>query len=316
MSYRTHLPQLGDELFLTDGGFETTLVFHEGIDLPDFAAFPLLDSEAARPVVDRYLEPYLAAAREHGTGFVAETPTWRANPDWGDRLGYDAAGLERINRTSVADLVAEREQFGEAPFVISGNLGPRSDGYSPAFHMGADDAARYHDAQIGTFADTEADLVTALTLTYVDEAVGIVRAAQRHDIPAVVSFTVETDGRLPDGTPLGRAIEQTDAATDAGAAYFMVNCAHPTHLDHGALGSGEAWVERIGGLRANASTLSHAELDEATELDDGDPADLAARYQALRAAVPSLRVLGGCCGTDHRHIGAIADACLPVRATT
>jgi S-methylmethionine-dependent homocysteine/selenocysteine methylase len=200
-------------------------------------------------------------------------------------------------------------QTPETPFVISGCIGPQSDGYAPTTTMTAHESEAYHGVQIRTVAGTAADLVTALTMTYADEATGIVRAARAAGLPAVISFTVETDGRLPSGQTLGDAIEEVDGATDSAAAYFMVNCAHPTHFVD-VLDDGAPWTERIRGLRANASTKSHAELDEAEELDSGDPADLAARHAELARKLPSLSVIGGCCGTDHRHVMAICDAVL------
>src|ERR687895_745799 len=255
------LPQLsGDRLFVTDGGLETTLIFHQGIDLPYFAAFTLLEDEAGAEALRRYYEPYLAIARERGTGIVLDSPTWRASRDWAERLGYSP------------------EQQAEA----------------------------YHAEQIGTFATTAADMVSAITMTYAEEAIGITRAAKAAGLPAVISFTVETDGRLPSGQPLREAIEQVDAATAASPAYYMINCAHPTHFQ--AVLEDGPWLERIGGLRANASTMNHAELDEATELDEGDPQQLAADYRALRDRLPKACVLGGCCGTDDRHVAAIAEA--------
>ena len=248
-------------------------------------------------------------AREHGTGFVLESPTWRANPRWGAILGYDEAQLDALNRRAIAlmeELRSECDPRG-GDLVISGCIGPHDDGYDPAVRLDADAAQAYHAAQIGTFADTAADMVTALTMTYADEAIGLTRAAIEARIPIAISFTVETDGRLPDGQALGDAIAAVDAETDAGPAYFMLNCAHPSHF-HDVLDADAAWTQRLRGLRANASTRSHAELDEATELDAGDPADLGARYAALREQLPGLSVLGGCCGTDHRHISAIARA--------
>jgi S-methylmethionine-dependent homocysteine/selenocysteine methylase len=173
--------------------------------------------------------------------------------------------------------------------------------------MGAEEAESYHAAQIGTFAGTAADLVTALTLTYAGEAVGIVRAARAAGMPVVISFTVETDGRLPSGQALGEAVEEVDADPDTDVAYFMINCAHPTHFA-AVISGGGAWQERIQGIRANASRMSHAELDEATELDDGDPDDLATHYFVLHESLPQLNVLGGCCGTDHRHVSSICSA--------
>jgi homocysteine S-methyltransferase len=242
---------------------------------------------------------------------VLDTATWRANPDWGARLGYDAAGLHRVNTDSVAQLHAMRAEWETpaTPCVISGAIGPGGDGYRAGL-SGTEEATRYHAPQIAAFAEAGADMVTAFTLTGIDEAIGIAHAAAEHAMPCVISFTVEMDGRLVGGETLREAIEAVDAATGASPAYFMVNCAHPTHFE-GALAAGEPWVARIGGIRANASTRSHAELDESETLDSGDPADLGRRYRALRARFPTMRVLGGCCGTDHRHVAAICEACLP-----
>jgi S-methylmethionine-dependent homocysteine/selenocysteine methylase len=310
MRYRTHLPQLGSDVFLTDGGIETVMIFHEGVDLPLFAAFDLLKDEAGTERLRRYYAPYLALARERGLGFVLESPTWRASPRWAAQLGYDAAELDALNRKAIALLEALRDEHGgDAPVVISGCVGPSDDGYDPAELLSADAAREYHRTQISTFADTAADMVTALTMTYVEEAIGVARAAAEAGIPAAISFTVETDGRLPSGQPLAEAIEQVDAETAASPSYYMINCAHPTHFAS-VLEVGGDWKERIGGLRANASALSHAELDEAEELDDGDPAALGAGYAEVGERLPRVTVLGGCCGTDHRHVAAIRDAWL------
>lgn len=308
--YRTQLPQLNDELFMTDGGLETTLVFHESIELPYFAAFDLLKDEEGSATLRRYFDRYLDIARGRGVGVVLETPTWRANADWAARLGYDEAALADANRKSVAlmrEIRAAHESL-VAPIVISGNLGPRGDGYCPEARMTADEARAYHAQQIRTFAGTDADLVTALTINYAEEAIGIVQAARDAGIPVVISFTVETDGRLPSGEALDSAIERTDQVTGGYPSYYMINCAHPTHFAP-ALHAGGAWRERICGLRANASRCSHAELDESTELDAGDPDELGGQYRELRKLLPHLRVLGGCCGTDHRHVEAIFAAC-------
>lgn len=203
--------------------------------------------------------------------------------------------------------VRESHETGETPIVISGAIGPQDDGYNPSEIMSAEQAREYHSTQVETFAGTAADIVSAITMTYVDEAIGITKAAQDADIPVVISFTVETDGRLPSGEALGDAITLVDEATAGGPVYFMINCAHPTHFDQVVAEPGD-WRERIHGLRANASKMSHEELDEAEELDSGDPADLGARYDALRTDLPNLNVVGGCCGTDHRHVRAIAEA--------
>jgi S-methylmethionine-dependent homocysteine/selenocysteine methylase len=309
--HRSELPQLKGDLFLTDGGLETTLIFHRGIELPAFAAFDLLKDEQGTEEIRRYFESYLGLAKEHGTGFVLESPTWRASPRWAEEIGYSPEQLDQFNRVAISLMAELRERYqGDvSPIVISGCIGPQDDGYNPEQKLSADEAADYHSTQIGTFADTEADMVTAMTMTYVDEAIGVTRAAKEAGLSMVISFTTETDGRLPSGQPLGEAIEETDAATDGGPAFYMINCAHPTHFE-GALDPGEPWVQRIRALRANASTLSHAELDQAEELDDGDPVDLGARYAGLRERLPNLNVVGGCSGTDDRHVAQICAAWL------
>lgn len=307
--YRESLPQLAGGIFLSDGGMETTLIFREGVDLPCFASFVLLDSDEGRERLERYYLPYIEIARRYGLGFVLDTPTWRANADWGAELGYRPDALAAINKRAV-EFLAElrgRVETPGAPYVISTVIGPRGDGYK-AGRMEAAEAEDYHGAQIASVVDTQTDMVSAYTLTNVDEAIGIARVAQEQGMPCSISFTVETDGRLATGRTLRDAIETVDDATNGSVAYFMVNCAHPTHFartfDEGA------WRGRILGIRANASTKSHAELDESETLDDGDPKDFGRCYRALRQRLPSLRVMGGCCGTDHRHVAAICEACL------
>lgn len=309
MTPTTPLALTDGAMLLTDGGLETTLIFHEGLELPAFAAFPLLSSDTGRDALRRYYRAYLDIARRHGMGIILETATWRASADWGALLGYDAAALRDVNVAAV-DLLRQLRDDAEDPatVLISGNIGPRGDGYSAEHRMTPDEAAAYHQAQITSLAEAGVDLVTALTITHVEESIGIVRAGAAVGVPTVLSFTVEVDGRLPSGQSLTEAILQLDDATDATALHLMVNCAHPTHLEAGLERSSPA-LSRLRGFRANASTLSHAELDEAEDLDTGDPHDLAQRVAALTATLPSLAVVGGCCGTDDRHIAAIAAAC-------
>lgn len=312
--YRHDLPQQRGGIFLTDGGMETSLIFNDGVDLPHFASFVLLDTAEGRALLTKYYEGYLAIARDNGLGFVLDTPTWRANSDWGAKLGYDAAALKAVNARSIAFFKGLRAKWesAEMPCVISGAIGPRGDGYK-AGNMEAGEAEAYHGAQIAAFAEAGADMVTAFTLTGISEAIGIARAARAHAIPGAISFTVETDGRLVKGETLREAIETVDRETQNAPVYFMINCAHPAHFEQ-ALQAGESWMARIHGVRANASAKSHAELDESTTLDAGDPLDLGQRYRGLRRAFPAMRILGGCCGTDHRHVAAICEACLPPRA--
>jgi homocysteine S-methyltransferase len=296
------LPQLSGRPVVNDGGLETDLIYHHNVDLPDFAAFPLVDDQQGRDLLVRYYREYVDIARQAGAALQLDTPTWRASQDWGTRLGYSPAELRRVNRDSVVLLERLRDEAGLESFVISGCLGPRGDGYVAGEAVEPDAAAAYHSPQIEAFAEAGADLVSVLTLTGTGEAVGVVRAARAAGIPVAVSFTVEQDGVLPDGTPLSAAIADVDA--EGGPDYFMVNCAHPSHIAPGLAGDGP-WRSRIVGLRANASTNSHAERDAATELDEGDPVELAKAQDGLRPYLPNLTLVGGCCGTDARHVAAM-----------
>lgn len=311
--YRNALPQLAGGLFLTDGGIETTLIFHEGLELACFATFHLLQSPEGESALYKYFRTYAEVAKRFGTGLILESATWRANADWGMRLGYTSGALTDANRKAIHLLENVRNEYASdrIQVVISGCIGPRGDGYVPNDAMSAQDAEAYHREQVETFAGSAADMVCAITINYVDEAVGIARAAQQAGMPVALSFTVETDGKLPTGQTLKGAIEQVDEATSVYPCYYMINCAHPTHFEK-VLAAGEPWTERIRGLRANASRMSHAELNESLELDTGNPAELGQEYAQLKKRLRQLNVMGGCCGTDHRHIEQIASACLPL----
>ncbi|MFL4967948.1 MAG: homocysteine S-methyltransferase family protein [Xanthobacteraceae bacterium] len=308
--YRNHLPQLDGRLFLTDGGIETSLIFHDGFELPYFAAFDLLRRPEGRAALKAYYERYLAIATADEVGFILESPTWRASADWADKLWLSGDELTAANWAAI-DLMAELRAVHETettPIVVSGCVGPRGDGYDAGQVMSPEAAAEYHADQVRVFAEAGADMVTAITMTNVNEAVGVTRAAQEAGLPVAISFTLETDGKLPTGETLEHAIAAVDAATARGPAYFMINCAHPTHFDH-ALADGAAWMSRVRGLRANASRCSHQELNDAPDLDAGNPVELGAEYRDLVARFPHLNVLGGCCGTDHRHVQEISTAC-------
>ncbi len=311
--HRHDLPQLRPTPFLTDGGLETTLLFHDGLELPDFAAFTLLASPEQREALKRYFLSYIDLAQAHGIGLVLETPTWRANPDWGWRLGYTLDALAQANRQAVQLLAGLRPHLAppENPMVVSGCIGPRGDGYVADRAMSAQQARAYHHWQIGVLARTDVDMLCAMTMTTAEEATGVVLAARDEDMPVAISFTVETDGALPSGQALGAAIEQIDQATGGHAAYFMINCAHPAHFEH-TLTPGSPWLDRLRGIRANASQMSHAELDAASELDDGDPVALGQAYALLHERLPRFNVMGGCCGTDLRHVDQMARHCKPL----
>ncbi|MGY3127062.1 homocysteine S-methyltransferase [Agrococcus sp. UYP33] len=291
--------------FVTDGGLETDLIFRHGIDLPHFAAYPLLRSEQGRATLAAYFGEYAAIAAAVGAGLVLETATWRANPDWGARLGDGRRALYDVNVLAVRHLQHLRESYVDLDAVlISGAIGPRADAYADVPPVDPDDARTYHEAQVDAFAEGGVDLVTAFTLSDPGEAIGIARAAYFHGLPAVIGFTVETDGRLRGGMTLREAVELVDRETDT--VHFMVNCAHPQHVLLAL--DGGSWRERIAAVRYNASTRSHAELDAATTLDAGDIGELGRAHERVRTLLPSLSVVGGCCGTDSRHVAALWEA--------
>lgn len=292
-------------MHVTDGGLETELIFHDGMDLPYFAAFTLVDDDAGRERLARYWQGYAQIARSEGLGLAIDSPTWRANADWGSLLGFDERELAAVNGRAMEVTHGIADGLDLDDIRVGGTIGPRGDGYRPASHMTPDEARSYHSAQAEALARAGAQVIGALTLTYADEAIGITRAVAEAGIPVTISFTVETDGRLPDGTALGDAIDRVDAETDGAAAWFGINCAHPTHMLPG-LCPGAAWMDRIGQVRGNASRMSHAELDDADELDAGDPGEFGMSHEPLHAVLPAVQVLGGCCGTDRRHVAALA----------
>ncbi len=298
----TALPQLAGRPVVADGGLETDLIYHHGVELPDFAAFPLVHDEKGSAILEAYYQEYVEIARRAGVAVQLDTPTWRASADWGTRLGYSADDLRRANHDAVVLLARLRDRSGLEQFAISGAIGPKGDGYVAGEVLAPEVAQTYHAPQVEALAAAGADVVSAITMTAPGEAIGISRAARAAGIPVAVSFTVETDGRLPDGTTLADAVRVVDA--EAAPDYFMVNCAHPQHIAPGLEADG-AWRDRIRGLRVNASAMSHAELDVATELDEGDPVGLAREQERLRASLPHLSLLGGCCGTDARHVAAM-----------
>jgi S-methylmethionine-dependent homocysteine/selenocysteine methylase len=291
-----------DRPWPTDAGLETVMVFLEGLELPQFASFVLLETDKGRAALTRYFDHFLTLAQAGGTGFVLDTATWRANMGWAAAMGMDGGAIRSANLRAVefANSYRARHETAALPIVINGVVGPAGDGYRVDQALTAEAAEEVHALQVQALAEGGVDMISAITMTYPAQAIGIARAARRRGLPHVLSFTVETDGRLPNGQPLHEALAETEAETGGSALFYMVNCAHPSHFAGDLAGPMRA---RIGGIRANASRLSHAELDESTTLDDGDPVEFGHFYAAFARYLPNLRLVGGCCGSDHRHVG-------------
>lgn len=304
----TVFPNRQSDLFLTDGGLETTLVFLHGIDLPNFAAFPLLNDSRGYATISEYYINYLEIAKKYKTSFILESPTWRSNPNWLKKMGYEDSALTTINAKAIQLMNELKATYIDSipSILISGCIGPEGDGYKPDHRMSVKEARDYHSKQVGIFKNLSIDMVSAITMNYVEEALGITLAANDADLPVVISFTVETNGKLVTGTSLKEAIEEVDAKAMNAPLYYMINCSHPSHFMNELETGDKTWLDRIGGIRSNASAKSHGELDESTELDSGDPSALAKETQQIRNLFNHINVFGGCCGTDERHIEEMA----------
>ncbi len=293
---------------ITDGGLETTLIFNHGINLRHFAAFEILDRPEYEDLLVNYYCQYLELAKERNIGFMMISGTWRANKDWGKELGYSEEDLININKGAIRQINRIKSRYGEEvrQILVCGSIGPRSDGYLTKARMTHEEATTYHALQLRAFKEAAVDVVSAFTQNYIEEALGITIAAKLINIPIAISFTVETDGKLPSGETLAEAIERIDQKTNCYPSFYLINCAHPTHFVD-QLERGTYWISRIEGIMANSSCKSHAELDEATELDRGDKDELAEWYDLLQMYLPNLKVFGGCCGTDIQHIQSISE---------
>jgi homocysteine S-methyltransferase len=299
------------EIYLTDAGLETDLIFNRGVEIREFAAHTLLPDPQTRAAVAGYLRQFLSLAQDKEVGFILDSQTWKAHTHWAADLGATEDELHRANIDAIAFITGLRDEFtsNTKPVLLNGVVGPRGDAYAPEASIAAEEAQAYHAKQVGWHKEAGVDMLSAYTLTQSSEAIGIARAARDAGLPIIISFTVETDGKLPSGQSLGDAITAVDAATDEAAACFMLNCAHPDHFSS-VLGD-FPWARRIRGLRCNASRKSHAELDASLTLDDGNPDEIAEQYRAIKSDMPWLQIFGGCCGTDLRHVAAIATAIVP-----
>ncbi len=301
MSRTLDFPLLEQHRFLCYTGMETDLIFNQGVDLPGFASFPLLESDRGRELLTQYYQRLIRIGQAHGIGVFLDTPTWVANENRASALGYTAKQLDRLNAEAVEFVAQLRDGPTGCPTVLSAQVGPRGDGYTVSEAVNPDEAFEYHSRQIESLATAGAELISAFTLTDPGEAVGIVRAAAQCEIPCLVAFTVETDGALPSGDSIFTAIDRVDTETDGGPCCYLINCAHPDHFSNRL--TSEDWIKRVRGVVVNASRCSHAELDEAETLD---PVELGRLVGDIAYRFPHFRVFGGCCGTDARHMNCIA----------
>lgn len=303
--YREQLPQLGNDIFACYTGMDTELLYRDGIDLPGFASYPLLLNPKHRSILRNYYRDLVSLAKEQNVGVILDAVTWVANRDRGADLGFTPADLRKFNIDAINLIADVRDEIGDLPTALCGQVGPRDDGYAPSSKMSTQEAEDYHSEQIETYSNTAADFVCGSTICYPEEAAGIVRAAKNSNMPVAISFTVETDGRLPTGVSIKDAIEQVDTESNTGAVYFLINCAHPDHFTK--FFNDEPWMKRLHGVVANASRCSHSELEAAEELDSGNPDELGIQVGGLRKQYPHFNILGGCCGSNLQHIKRIIE---------
>lgn len=287
---------------IADGGIETTLMDRLGQELREFAAFELLATAEGREALRTYYGEYVDLAAQQQRPLVLDTPTWRANADWGDRLGYDLEDLDAINADAVA-LVRQVIEDAETEGVtveVNGCVGPRyDDHYASQDNMTAEESESYYGVQVRALAAAGADRITLVTTMSVAEGIGVVRAAVAERIPVAVSFVVGDDGRLASGDSVAEAIAQIDAATDAVALGYLVNCAHPSEVEQGlAACADDAYLNRIIGFRLNAAKEHEPESPER-------PENFAELQAGLKRYARNATVFGGCCGTDVQHIRAL-----------
>jgi S-methylmethionine-dependent homocysteine/selenocysteine methylase len=309
-------PRLDGRFYLTEGGTETEVLYKWGFELPEFAMYPLLDNAEAHEVIKNIYRRYFEAAERHDTGMLILGHDYRASPDWGAKLGYSPEGLAEMQRRTIEFLDGMRREYeGRVRDVyIGGCIGPRGDAYGTGGDISEAEAEAYHSVQLTTLGSTRADLAVATTFNNIPEAVGVVRAAERIGIPIGVNLTLTTEGRLRSGPTLREAVETIEERTNGAAAWFGTNCAHPLEFA-GALADAGPWLERLRCIRPNAVQMDQIALCKLGHLEDGDPVELGQQMGEVARLLPRADILGGCCGTDERHLGEIAKNVNAIRST-
>jgi homocysteine S-methyltransferase len=304
------LPPAGSgELFLTEGGSETEIMYRHGYELPEFAMFPLLENPTARAAMRGMYCEQLDVAAEHGLSFLLTGMDYRASPDWGAKLGYSAQALADANIAAIDFLRDIAQDYaGQIPrLLVGGILGPRGDAYSLNQTITAASAEDYHAVQLQTLKRAGVDFAIAQTINNIPEAVGIARAAAAINMPLSISLTLDSSGRLKSGPSLGEAITEIDRLSDDTApAFYMLNCSHPVEYAPAITANG--WTHRLRGVRPNASKMEKIALCKLGHIEDGDPVELGQQMADLRARFPHMDIFGGCCGTGAAHLREMAKA--------
>ncbi|WP_286238828.1 homocysteine S-methyltransferase family protein [Neptuniibacter halophilus] len=293
-------------LYLTEGGTETEIMYKYGFELPHFAMFPLLDNPAAVTKMRDMFRYYLDVVAKHKLCALIGGLDYRASPDWGKLLGYSDAGLAEANLQSIdflRDVAAEYAHDIEQT-LIQGLIGPRGDAYQQGHTITAEAAEDYHAIQLTTLKKAGVDLALAITFNNVEESIGVARAAKTIGVPLAISLTLNRNSTLGDGTPLADAIEQIDQATDHSVEFYSINCSHPIEYEPAI--DGGPWLQRVRGVRPNASKMEKVALCKIGHLESGDPVELGEQCGELAKRYPHMDIWGGCCGTWDQHLDQIA----------
>jgi homocysteine S-methyltransferase len=307
-------PQSDDLIYLTEGGFETELMYLHGFELPCFAAFHLLDStKGYQAVRDLYARVCDVAAAE-STGLLLGWLNYRASPDWGAKLGLSPEALRAATLRSIAMLADLRKSYaGQVPhFAISDAIGPRGDAYGTGGAITEAEAEDYHSVQLETLKHSDVDVIWAATQNNVPEVIGMARAARALGLEIAVAWSLNAESRLSSGPTLAEAITRTDAAVPGVVAWHSLTCSHPLEFTP-ALTPGP-WTDRLRCIRPNAAAMDKIALCKLGHLEDGDPVELGRQMGDVARRYPAMDIWGGCCGTDHRHLSEIVRNVQAVRA--
>lgn len=292
--------------YLSEGGTETEFMYKHGFELPHFAIFPLLDNPDAVSKLREMFRSYLDVAAKHEVCALMGGLDYRASPDWGELLGYSPAGLADANMQSIEFL---REIAGEyssqiPETLIQGLIGPRGDAYERNETITENEAEDYHAVQLETLKEADVDLALAITFNNIPESVGVARAAAKIGIPLGISLSLDSSSKLNSGQSLSEAITMIDKATDQSPEFYSINCSHPLEFEP-AIEPGD-WVNRIRGVRPNASKMDKMALCQLGHLEEGDPVELGVLCGDLARRYPHMDIWGGCCGTWDKHLNEIA----------